>query len=74
MGLNCRVETIKGKKGTFEFPLWHPNGCTKTKKMGVGGMWTKEKDSNIIAWTLVMQECGLSILLHQRKMKVVKLT
>jgi hypothetical protein len=42
--------------------------------MGLGGMWAKEKDSNIIASTLIMQECGLSILLHQLKMKLVKLT
>ncbi len=34
----------------------------------------KKKDVAMIVWTLVMQECGLSISLQQPKMKVAKLT
>jgi hypothetical protein len=42
--------------------------------MGLKGMPTKEKDVVVVAWTLIMQECGLSTLLHQLITKVVKLT
>jgi hypothetical protein len=33
-----------------------------------------ENDVKMIKWTLTMQECKLSINLHQLKMKVAKLT
>jgi hypothetical protein len=37
-------------------------------------MLIEKKDVAMIVWTLVMQECGLSINLQQLKMKVTKLT
>jgi hypothetical protein len=37
-------------------------------------MLIEKKDVAMIVWTLVMQECGLSISSQQPKMKVVKLT
>jgi hypothetical protein len=42
--------------------------------MGLKGVPTKENDVVVIVWTLIMQECGLSILLHILVVKVVKLT
>jgi len=42
----------------------HLNGKTRSRKMGLGGILTKEKDAIVIAWTLVMDECGLSISLQ----------
>jgi hypothetical protein len=53
-----------------ELPFDYLNG--KSKKMGPGGVLTKEKDAAMIAWILTMQECGLSITLQQLKMKVAK--
>jgi len=41
--------------------------------MGPRGVFIEEEDSVVIAWTLSMQECGLSISLQQLKMKVAKL-
>jgi hypothetical protein len=32
-------------------------------QMGLKGVLTKKKDVAFIAWTIIMQECGLSILL-----------
>jgi len=37
-------------------------------------MLIEKNDIAMIVWTLVMQECGLSISLQQPKMKVAKLT
>jgi hypothetical protein len=54
--------------------LDHVNGKTRFKKMGLGGVIIKKEDSTMIAWTLIMQECGLSISLQQFNMKVVELT
>ncbi len=33
----------------------------------------EEEDASMVAWTLSMQECGLSTTLQRLKMKVVKL-
>ncbi len=52
----------------------HLNERTKSKKMGLGGVLTKEEDVAMTTWTLTMQECGLSISLQQLKMKIVELT
>jgi len=41
--------------------------------MGPRGVLTKEEDIIVIAWTLAMGECGLSISLQQLKMKLAKL-
>jgi hypothetical protein len=38
------------------------------------GVLIEAKDSIVIAWTLTMQECELSISLQQFEMKVAKLT
>jgi hypothetical protein len=35
---------------------------------------TKKEDATMIAWTLTLDECGLSISLQQLKMEVAKLT
>ncbi len=42
--------------------------------MGPIGVLIEEEDLVVIAWTLAMHECGLSISLQQLKMKVVELT
>jgi hypothetical protein len=34
----------------------------------------KEGDKTIVQWALVMQECGLSIIVQQLKLKVVEIT
>jgi hypothetical protein len=52
----------------------HLNGKTRQWKMGLRGVLIEENDATMIAWTLAMGECGLSISLQQLKMKVVKLT
>jgi hypothetical protein len=51
----------------------HVNGKTRSRKMGPRRMLIEEEDSIVIAWTLAMQECGLSISLQHLKMKVAKL-
>jgi hypothetical protein len=53
-----------------ELPCDYLNG--KSKKMGLGGVLTKEEDATMIAWILIMQECGMSITLQLLKMKVAK--
>jgi hypothetical protein len=50
-----------------ELPFNYLNGKSK---MGLRGVFTKEEDVAMIAWILAMQECGLSIILQQLKMKV----
>jgi hypothetical protein len=52
----------------------HLNGKIRSRKMGPIGVLIKEEDAIMITWTLIMQECGLSINLQQMKMKVAKLT
>lgn len=52
----------------------HLNGKTRFWKMGPIGVLMAKKDVKVIKWTLTMQKCGLSINLHQLKMKVAKLT
>jgi hypothetical protein len=52
----------------------HLNGKTRSRKIGPRRMLREEKDSTVIALTLAMQECGLSISIQQLKMKVVELT
>jgi hypothetical protein len=52
----------------------HMNGKSKSKRMGPKGVLIEEKDSTMIAWTLTMQEGGLSISLQQLNMKFVELT
>jgi len=52
----------------------HMNGKFKSGKMGPRGVLIEEKDSTMIAWTLTMQECGLSISLQQLNMKFAELT
>jgi len=52
----------------------HLNGKTISRKMGLRSVLTKQEDTIMITWTLTMQECELSIILQQLKMKVAKLT
>jgi hypothetical protein len=42
----------------------HLNGKTRCRIMGAKGVFTTKEDVKVIKWTLVMQECGLSIYLH----------
>jgi hypothetical protein len=42
----------------------HLNGKTRSKKMGPRRVLTNEEDSAMITWTLIMQECALSINLQ----------
>jgi hypothetical protein len=48
------------------------NEKTRSRKQRPQGVLTKKEDATMVAWTLGMQECGLSITLHQFKMKVAK--
>ncbi len=45
--------------------LNHMNGKNRSMKMGPWGVLIEEEDAVVITWTLVMQECGLSISLQQ---------
>jgi hypothetical protein len=45
--------------------FYYMNGKTISKKMGLGSVLTKKKGALVIAWTLAMQEWGLSISLQQ---------
>ncbi len=49
----------------------HLNEKSKSKKMGLIGVLTKE-DVVVITWTLTMQEYGLSISLQQLKINTNK--
>jgi hypothetical protein len=50
------------------------NGKIRLKKQGPQGVLTNQEDETLMAWILGMQECKLSITLHQLKMKVAKFT
>jgi hypothetical protein len=41
-----------------------PNGQIKSRKIGLGGLLVKKLDVIVIVWTLIMQECSMSISLH----------
>ncbi len=56
------------------FFFYHLNEKTRCRKMRPGGVLIKAKDLIVIAWTLAMQECGLSISIQQFEMKVAELT
>jgi hypothetical protein len=56
------------------FVLDHLNGRKILRKQGPQGVFNEEKHVTLVAWTLGMQQCGLSITLHQLKMKVVEIT
>ncbi len=73
-GTHSLRRTNKSWNIPMNFLSNHLNGKTRSKKMGLGGVFIAKEDSEVITWTLVMQECGLSISLQQLKMKVVKLT
>ncbi len=52
-----------------------PKTPTGTKlEMGPLCVLMKEEDKVTIQWTLIMQECGLSITIQQLKLKVVIIT
>ncbi len=73
-----RTHSLRSTKKSWNIPMNsfsdHLNGKTKSRKMGPRGVLIEKKDSEVIAWTLTMQECGLSINLQQLKMKVAELT
>ncbi len=52
----------------------HLNRQTRSRKMGVKDVLTNEEDVIVMAWVLAMQKVGMSITMHQLKMKVAKLT
>jgi len=71
-----RTHSFKKASKSWNIPmssLFYLNGKTKSINMGPRGVFIEEEDSVVIAWTLSMQECGLSISLQQLKMKVAKL-
>jgi hypothetical protein len=45
----------------------HLNGKTRSRKMGLGDVLIEEGDAIVIACTLAMRECGLSISLQLTK-------
>jgi hypothetical protein len=57
-----------------EFHFSPPEWKNQIKEDGLGGVLIEEEDAIVIAWTLIMDGCGLSISLQQLKMKVVELT
>jgi hypothetical protein len=73
-----RTHSIRRASKSWNIPMNsfvdHLNGKTRSMKMELGGVLTKEEDVVMITWTLIMQECELSINLQQLKMKVAKLT
>jgi hypothetical protein len=60
-----RTHSLRKANRSWNIPMSylsnHLNGKNRSKKMGPRKVLIKEKDSIVIAWTLVMQECGLSI-------------
>jgi hypothetical protein len=44
------------------------------RKHGPSGFFLIDEEAIVIEWVFRMQECGLSISLHQLKLKVAKLT
>ncbi len=43
--------------------------------MGLGGVFINMEDADVVvAWVLAMHEVGMSIIMHQLKMKVAELT
>jgi hypothetical protein len=50
------------------------NAKKRSRKQRPQGVLTNQEDEALMAWILGMQECGLSITLHQFKMKLVELT
>jgi hypothetical protein len=50
------------------------NGKTITRKMGLQGVLTKQKDGTLIIQILNMQKASLSIILQYVKLKVIKIT
>ncbi len=72
------LHSLRRAKRSWNIPMSslsnHPNGKTRSRKMGPRGVLIKVEDLGVIAWTLAMQECGLSISRQQLKMKVIKLT
>jgi hypothetical protein len=45
--------------------FYYMNGKNRSKKMGLRGVLIEKEGALVIAWTLTMQECGLSISLQQ---------
>jgi hypothetical protein len=73
-----RTRSVRKVSKSWNIPLSslvdHLNGKTKSNKMAPRGVLTKEEDVVMITWTILMQECGLSISLQQLKMKIAELT
>jgi len=68
-----RTYSIKRASKSWNIPMNsffdHVNEKSKSKKMELGGVLTKD-DVVMITWTLTMQEYGLSISLQQLKIKI----
>ncbi len=58
----------------LNFLCVHLNKQTRSKKMGLGGVFKDGENDVVVVWVLAMQEIGMSIIMHQLKMKVAKLT
>ncbi len=52
----------------------HPNGRIRSRKMGLGGVFTKKENIDVITWDINNARFGLSISLQQLKMKIANLT
>jgi len=52
----------------------HLTSKTTLRKCGPPGVLSANEEVTIIEWVLGMQECDVSISLHQLKLKVVELT
>ncbi len=57
----------------LNFLCVHLNKQTHSRKMGLGVVFI-DGDDVVVAWVLAMQEIGMSIIMHQLKMKVAGLT
>ncbi len=55
-------------------PLDHLTSKTMLKKHGPPGVLSANEEATIVEWVFGMQECSLSISLHQLKLKVAELT
>jgi hypothetical protein len=73
-----RTHSLRRANRSWNLPMSslvdHLHGETKSRKMGLGSVFIKEKYVIVITWTLAMQERGLSISLQQLKMIVKELT
>jgi len=74
MELNCKVETVKGKKGTFEFPLSPSKWLNQIQKNGTTKNVNERKGFKCHCLDISYPRMWLVHIVAPGKMKVVKLT